>query len=275
MKVKHPTVLIPGASRPIGRAIARMFANAGFELFLPYYDWAESIAEMQSEFDANGFLYTTQKVDLRNEIEVQKFIKQIKKKTSALTVLINNIERGGMPIVHGSYDHSHNKDQWEREYDTTVKAKYYLYKHCKKLLQQSKEASILNISSIAAEVGRSGPAGLFFSDGYSCSNRAISGFTSDWARELSPEIRVNELKLGMIDSRHGKNTRGWQTMSQKEKKQLKDHILLKRTGLPEEVAEMAFFISTKATYMTGAVVKLDGGYTLGGDKSTEMPPGIL
>ena len=90
----------------------------------------------------------------------------------------------------------------------------------------------------------------------------------------NPAIRVNELKLEMIDSRHGKNTRGWQTMGQKEKTIKRSHTT-KEGGASRRSGRNGFFVSTKATCMTGSVAKLDGGYTLGGDKSTEMPPGIL
>lgn len=270
-----PTAIIPGASRPIGKAIAEKFGEAGYELFLPYYDWPDSVKKMKKDFKRKGYNFTATKVDLRIKTEVNKFVATVRKEASSLNVLINNIERGGMPIVHGSYDHKHNHGQWDRELETTLKAKHLLYNQCKELLQKSTNASVLNISSISADVGRSGPAALFFSDGYSVANSAISTLTTNWASELAPSVRVNELMLGLIDSRHGKGTRGWKSMTKSEKQSIKNHILLKRTGVPQEVAETAFFITTKASYITGAVIKVDGGYSLGGQKVTDLPPGIL
>lgn len=273
--MKTRTVLIPGASRPIGRAIARMFGEAGYELFLPCYDWPESVAEMDEEFSQLGYKFTIKQVDLRKKSEIKKYFKELKTQISSLTVLVNNIERGGMPIVHGSYDHKHNKKQWDREFDTTLKAKWLLYRYSKKLLLKGKNSSLINISSIAGIVGRRGPAELFYSDGYSAANGGISTLTKTWACELAPKVRVNELMLGMIDSRHGKGTRGWATMSKKEKKNLKDRILLERTGQPKEVARAVMFLAHEATYMTGNVIQLDGGYTLGSDRVKPLPSGIL
>ena len=134
---------------------------------------------------------------------------------------------------------------------------------------------MLNISSVAAIVGRSGPAELLFNDGYSAANRGIANFTKTWAREAAPTIRVNELMLGLVRNRHGENTRGWASLAESAKTRILDHILLQRTGLPEEVAETVFFLLYQATYMTGAIIRMDGGYVLGGEKTSELPGGIL
>lgn len=276
MSTNTPIALIPGASRPIGRAIAHSFAKAGYELFLPYFDWPESVDEMCTEFRDAGYIFTAHSVDLRKKKQVKKLVAAIEEKTDHLDVLINNIERGGMPIVHGSYEHKHNKDQWQREMETTLTAKWLLYHHCLPLLHRATSvSSIINISSIAGDIGRSGPAAHFFSDGYSAANRAIASLTQTWARESAPKIRVNELILGFIDGRHGKGTRGWRELSQKDKTALYDHILLQRTGKADEVAKTVFFLATEASYITGASIRLDGGYSLGGENVPTMPLGIL
>lgn len=275
MPTTTKTAIVPGASRPIGRAIARSFAQAGYELFLPYFDWPESVEEMCREFTDAGYSFTTQSVDLRKKKQVKEFVAALAEKTDHLDVLINNIERGGMPIVHGSYDHEHNKDQWQREIETTLTAKWLLYHNCLPLLHRATSATVINISSIAGDIGRSGPAASFFSDGYSAANKAISSLTQTWARESAPTIRVNELILGFIDGRHGKGTRGWEQLTETDKAALYKHILLQRTGNTEEVAKTVFFLATEASYITGASIRLDGGYSLGGETVPTMPLGIL
>ncbi|MGL1931588.1 MAG: SDR family oxidoreductase [Desulfotalea sp.] len=269
------SVLIPGASRPIGRAIARTFAQKGYSLILPTFDWPESVQEMKDEFSNAGYDFMTSKVDLRKPKKIAKFIDLLSTKQDCINVLINNIERGGMPIVHGSYDLPHNKKQWQRELDTCLKAKWLLYQNCLPLLQRAKKASIVNISSIAGEIGRYGSASNFFSDGYASANAGIFNLTKTWARENAPQIRVNEISVGFIDGRHGKKTRGWKELTKKEKIALKDHILLGRTGKPKEIAKTVYFIATKAKYLTGSFLKIDGGYSLGGEKTPEIPAGIL
>ncbi len=275
MQRQNRIALIPGACRPIGRAIARKFAMAGSHLILPIFDWPESIAEMISEFDKSNYSYTVFNVDLRKKEDIDELTSQIKKRFGYIDFLINNIERGGMPVLHGSYDHPHNRDQWDRELDTTLKAKWLLYRSCVPLIQHRDGAAIVNVSSIGAITGRSGPAALFFSDGYSAANRAVNIFTETWAREMSPAVRVNEVMLGLINHRHGRNTRGWEMLSESEKKDIENTPLLKRTGSPEEVAEFIFFIATKATYLTGSTLLMDGGFTLGHGTTPPMPPTML
>jgi len=275
MDLKNRSVLIPGASRPIGRAIGRKFGAAGATLFLPVFDWPESIDEMEKEFRELHFNFIKISLDLRLKEDVIKLTSVIKEKTGHLDFLINNIERGGMPVVHGNYDHPHNQGQWDIEFDTTLKAKWLLYNHCYPLMKHRRGGAVVNISSISAITGRSGSAAVFFNDGYSAANRAIQSFTETWAREAAPDIRVNELMLGLIRNRHGEGTRGWSVLSEKEKNSLKKDLLLQRTGLPEEVANVVFFLGVEATYITGAMLKMDGGFTLGTSRVPTIPPGIL
>ncbi len=275
MRLNGKTAVIPGASRPVGRAIARKLADEGANLILPFFDWPESTKDMVEEFSRRGTPFLAMSVDLTKEAEIEKMMERIVDQFGSVHFLVNNIERGGMPVIHGSYSHEHNKGQWDLEVNTTLKSKWLLYNHCLPLLRKTNSAAVVNISSIAAIVGRSGPAELLFNDGYSAANSSISSFTRTWAREAAPGIRVNELMLGLIRNRHGENTRGWATLSDSAKNKIYDHILLKRTGLPEEVAETVFFLLHQATYLTGAVITMDGGYTLGGEKTSEMPQGIL
>ncbi|MGB3222220.1 MAG: SDR family oxidoreductase [Desulforhopalus sp.] len=274
-RLREKTVLVPGASRPVGRAIARKFASHGATLILPVYDWPESISEMEEEFTEAGFKFFTFPADLRKKEQVVDLREFINIQTQSLDFLINNIERGGMPVVHGSYDLPHNKDQWDVEFDTTVKAKWLLFHHLFPLMAKRTGGAVVNISSIAGITGRSGPAGMFFNDGYSAANKAIQVFTETWAREAAPFIRVNELMLGLIQNRHGEGTRGWTSLSDREKLSVEDEILLERTGFPQEVADAAYFLAVEATYITGACLRMDGGFTLGGNRVPPMPMGIL
>ncbi|SHO50635.1 SDR family NAD(P)-dependent oxidoreductase [Desulfopila aestuarii] len=270
----RPAALIPGASRIIGRHIARRFAACGVNLILPWFDWPESVEEMEKEFqDANVEVLSCQ-CDLRDFSAVSELLEIAKKRFGRLDYLINNIERGGMPVVHGSYLHEHNRDQWELEFDTTVKAKWNLFT-CSLPLMQQTHGAVVNISSIAGLCGRSGPAASFFNDGYSAANRSVSSLTETWARQGAPTVRVNELMLGLISGRHGDNTRGWTALSGKEKDALIEHTLLGRLGKPEEVAEAVYFLACQASFMTGTVIRMDGGYLLGGDRVPPLPEGIL
>ena len=275
MDIKGKTALVLGASRGIGRKIARTLAGQGVRLILPWYDWPDDVATMEQEFSAMGQDHLFMKTDLRQEEEIQQLIQLIQQETDGLDILINNIERGGMPIVHGPYTLDINREQWQREMETTLHAKWLVFNQCLPLLQQQDEAAVINLSSIAALTGRAGIAGLLFNDGYVAANSGVKTLTRTWAKMGAPKIRVNEVMLGIIDHRHGAGTRGWEALSDQEKKQVRDHTLLGRTGTPEEVAQTILFILEKADFMTGATLRLDGGFVLGNEGIPPMPPGIL
>lgn len=275
MELQGKTALVPGASRAIGRAIARALAKEGVRLILPIFDWPESNQELQEEFGRETVDARILPVDLRDGGQVKNLAATIENEAGALHILINNIERGGMPVVHGPYDLPHNQGQWDLEIDTTLKAKWLLFHHCLPLMQRSGTGAVVNISSIAALTGRSGPAALVFNDAYSAANRAVTSLTRTWAREAAPAIRVNELMVGLIQGRHGEHTRGWATMTSEEKEGLLRHTLLNRTGTPEEVAQAVLFLTRDADFITGSTLRMDGGYCLGGETLPPFPPGIL
>ncbi len=275
MKLSGLTALIPGASRAIGRAIADTLGQQGATLILPTFDWPESINEMEEEFTEKGYPFLSLPVDLRAEDEVKELLRTVRDHSGTLHILVNNIERGGMPVVHGSYDNPHNRDQWDLEIRTTLKAKWLLFHHSLPLLQESGRAAVVNISSVAGICGRSGAGAPFFNDAYSAANRAVSSFTETWAREAAPAIRVNELMLGLIQQRHGEGTRGWEELNGQQREAIKRQSLLQRTGTPEEVAAAVLFLIQDADYITGSVLRMDGGFSLGSQGVPPMPEGIL
>jgi 3-oxoacyl-[acyl-carrier protein] reductase len=88
-------------------------------------------------------------------------------------------------------------------------------------------------------------------------------------------VRVNEIMLGIFETRHGEKTRGWGLLTDAQKDALIDHTLLKRTGSIEDVVKTVLFIIKDAPFMTGSLIRLDGGYVLGGEKVEPMPDGVV
>jgi len=275
MIIAGKRALVLGAARGIGRAVARTLASQGVRLILPWLDWPESVAELQGEFGGGRDGHLLVRTDLRQANEVAELMAAIDERFGGLEIVVNNIERGGMPIVHGGYDRDANRDQWQLEMETTLRAKWLVFDQALPLLRRSETAAVINISSIAGIVGRSGPAGLLFNDGYAAANRGVRSLTETWARIGAPNIRVNELMLGLIDSRHGPGTRGWDLLSEEQRRDVLHHTLLRRTGRPEEVAQAVLFLIRDADFLTGSVLRLDGGYVVGGEAPSVMPDGVL
>lgn len=161
MNLAGKTAIVPGASRPVGRAIAKKLAENGVHLILPTFDWPESITDMEHEFQKQGYSFLSLPVDLRSEKEIKKMVAAIRERFASLHILVNNIERGGMPVVHGGYDLPHNREQWDLELATTLKAKWLLFHTCQPLMRSSGNGTVVNISSISGITGRSGGAAPF------------------------------------------------------------------------------------------------------------------
>jgi len=271
MELDGKVALVLGAIKGIGKGIGLALASQGTTVALNYYDWEESLDAMKNDFDAMGAQYLTVRTDLLDTGAIPCLIGQILDEFGRLDILINNIERGGWPVVHGPYV----RDQWDLEMATTLRAKWWAFNSALPHLKASGDGVVVNISSIAGLVGRCGPAGRVFNDGYAAANRAVSSFTEAWARQGAPEVRVNELMLGFVETRHGPETRGWRLLTENQRREIVDHTPLKRLGRIDDVAKTVLFIIRDAPFMTGSVIRLDGGFALGGEYVEPMPEGVI
>jgi 3-oxoacyl-[acyl-carrier protein] reductase len=271
MDLTGKVALVLGALKGIGKGIGRALADAGMQVALTYFDPEDELESLQKDFSSGGQEHLIIQINLLEVEKIPGLIQQVVDRYGRLDILINNIERGGWPVVHGPY----SKAQWDLEVETTLRAKRWVFDSALPHLKASGDGVVINFSSVAGIVGRSGPAGLIFNEGYSAANRGISLLTETWARIGAPEVRVNEIMLGFFETRHGEKTRGWGLLTKAQKKALVDHTLLGRTGKIKDVVKTVFYIIKDAPYMTGTVLRLDGGYVLGGEKVAEMPEGIL
>ena len=267
MKIKNKVALVLGGIKGIGKGIGLALADEGAKVALNYFDWEESLDECRRDFESTGKEYLIAGTNLLDTKKIPQLIKKVVDRFGRLDILINNIERGGWPVVHGEYV----QDQWDLEMATTLRAKRWIFDSAIKYLKASGDGVVINFSSIAGITGRSGPASLIFNEGYSAANRGISLLTETWARIGAPEVRVNEIMLGFFETRHGEKTRGWGLLTEAQKKALIEHTLLQRTGAIDDVVKAVKFIIKDAPYMTGSLLRLDGGYVLGGEKVLPMP----
>ena len=271
MEIKNKTALVLGAIKGIGKGIGLALAQEGVNVALNYFDWEESLDDLPQDFAETGRDHLIIQTDLLETDKIQGLVEKVVDRFGRLDILVNNIERGGWPVVHGPYD----QEQWDLEMATTLRAKRWVFESALPHLKSSGDAVVINLSSISAIVGRSGPASYIFNDGYASANRGTSLLTETWARMGAPEVRVNEIMLGLVETRHGGNTRGWGLLSDEQKAAVIDHTLLARIGTISDVVKAVLFIIKDAPFMTGSVVRLDGGYVLGGEKVAPMPRGVL
>ncbi len=271
MELTGKVALVLGAIKGIGKGIGLALAREGVKVALTYYDWEESLEQMREDFENVHAEYFVWRINLLETGKIPSLIAKIMEKYGRLDILINNMERGGWPVVHGPYV----QEQWDLEMASTLRTKWWVYSSALPHLKASGHGVVVNISSIAGIVGRSGPAGRVFNDGYAAANRGISTFTKTWAREAAPEVRVNELMLGFFETRHGPETRGWGLLTESQRQEIVDHTPLRRIGCVDDVAKAALFVIRDAPFMTGSVLRIDGGYVVGGEYSEPMPKGVL
>jgi 3-oxoacyl-[acyl-carrier protein] reductase len=271
MDLNGKAALVLGAIRGIGKAVALDLAEAGAAVAVTTFDWEEELPALERDLSRATRDHLIVRTDLRQVGEIQPMVAAVVSRFGRLDILVNNIERGGWPVVHGAYV----REQWDLELETTLRAKRWVFAAALPHLRAAGDAVVVNVSSIAGLVGRSGPAGLVFNDGYAAANRAVALLTESWAREGAPEVRVNEIMLGLIRTRHAEGTRGWGLLGSEQRQALLDHTLLGRTGTPEDVVKAVRFVVRDAPFMTGAVLRLDGGYVLGGERVPPMPQGVI
>ena len=271
MNLEGKVALVLGGIKGIGKEVGLALAQAGAYVALNYYDWEEELDTLKRDVAATGRDHLILKTDLREVADIPLLVQAVVGRFGRLDILVNNIERGGWPVVHGPYV----REQWDLEMETTLRAKRWVFQAALPHLKAAGDGAVINLSSIAAIVGRSGPAAPVFNDGYAAASRAVSLLTETWAREAAPEVRVNEIMVGFVETRHGPGTRGWGLLSDAEKQAILDHTLLGRTGTIDDVVKAVMFILRDAPFMTGSVLRLDGGYVLGGEKMQPLPRGVL
>lgn len=271
MDMTDKVALVLGSIKGIGKAVGLDLASSGAKVVYTYHDWPESLAALKADVEARGREHWIAEINLIDTDAIHGFVDRIIDRFGRLDILINNIERGGWPVVHGKYV----QEQWDLELATTLRAKQWVFNACLPHLKASGNGIAINFSSIAGMVGRSGPASYLFNEGYAAANRGISLLTETWARLGAPEVRVNEIMLGIFETRHAENTRGWGLLSEAQKQALLDHTLLERTGRIKDILRAVRFLIEDAPFMTGSVLRIDGGYVLGGEKIAPMPEGVV
>jgi 3-oxoacyl-[acyl-carrier protein] reductase len=271
MKTDTKVALVLGSIKGIGKAIALDLLGRGTRVAATWFDWPESLPVMQADFAATGTDHMIERIDLLDTEKIPGLIDRVVDRFGRLDILINNIERGGWPVVHGAYV----QHQWDLEMATTLRAKRWVFNAALPHLKATGNGAVINLSSIAGIVGRSGPASYLFNEGYAAANRGVGLLTETWARLGAPHVRVNELMLGVMETRHGPHTRGWGLLTEAQRQAIVDHTLLGRIGRINDVIRAIRFLLDDAAFMTGAIVRLDGGYALGGEPVAPMPEGVV
>lgn len=240
--MKNQTVLITGASRGIGKALAETFAASGANLIITCHHSTEQLTRLQHSLqDTYRISCQTFVGDLGDEDCVQNLYHNIEE----IDILINN---AGISYIGLLQDMT--LVQWNRLISSNLTSAFLCSKYAIPLMLQRKSGKILNISSVWGNIGASTEAA------YSASKGGLNAFTKALAKELAPSnIQVNAIACGLIDTEMNNH------LSSDELQQIINEIPAGRIGLPEDVAKLAFDLCKNHSYLTGQIITLDGGWT--------------
>jgi 3-oxoacyl-[acyl-carrier protein] reductase len=247
MDLKGKNCLVTGGSRGIGRVIAEYFASLGANVAITYARSADAAKDAVKAIEAhkvNGKEYQADAVDFSKAEEV---IGSIVDDWGSLDVLVNNAG-----ITRDNLILRMSEDQWDDVINTNLKSIFNYCKAATKPMMRARGGSIINIGSV---VGISGNAGQ---SNYSASKAGMIGFTKSFAKELASRgIRANVLAPGYI------LTDMTGDLDEKVLESIKKETPLGRAGNPEEVAHVAAFLASDlSSYVTGEVIRVDGGMAM-------------
>lgn len=242
MTVSTPkTILITGASRGIGRAIAYAAAPHFNRMILTCKNSSDMLMELKQELERD---YHLECLTYIGDMGDYSFVESIFKQLDRIDAVINNAG-----ISHVGLLSNMSVSEWNHVMNTNLNSVFFTSKLAIPMMLSRKEGRIINISSIWGNVGAS------MEVAYSASKGAVNSFTKALAKELAPSnIQVNALACGVIDTDMNR------CFSEEERQLLIDEIPADRMGSPSEIADAVMMLLKAPAYLTGQIITIDGGY---------------
>ncbi len=247
MNIKDKNCIVTGGSRGIGKAIALTLAKLGANVAITYARSADAASEVVEEMKKTGVKAMARQADATSFEKAEEVISSVVDEWGSLDVLVNNAG-----ITKDNLILRMNEEQWDDVINTNLKSVFNYSKAAARPMMRARGGSIVNIGSV---VGISGNAGQ---SNYSASKAGLIGFTKSYAKELaSRNIRANVVAPGYI------LTEMTESLDQKVLESIKAETPLGRAGHAEEVANVvAFLASDMSSYITGDVIRVDGGMAM-------------
>ena len=250
MKLSGKVALVTGGGTGIGRAISHAFAKEGATVVINY---SKSEAEAGRTSDEVEWLRASSSIvraDVSSDREVRGMVEQVCKQWGKIDILVNN---AGMTrfIDHANLE-ALTEDIWDRTFAVNLKGAFFCCRAVGPLMKKQGNGRIVNITSVAGLTGNGS------SIAYCASKAGMISITKSLARVLAPEVCVNAVAPGLIDTRWLDGVERAETM----RNNFQNAALLKRVGRPEDIAEVALSLAVDWNFVTGQVIVVDGGRTV-------------
>ncbi|MBP3926931.1 MAG: SDR family oxidoreductase [Clostridium sp.] len=238
------TVLVTGASRGIGKAIAIKFAKKGYNVVITCVRRQEELLKTQLEIEDLKVDSLAWMGDAGDYASCEELFTRIKKQFGGLDVLVNN---AGISYIGLLQDMK--PEEWDRIVRTNLTSVFNCCRLAIPGMLSKKQGKIINISSVWGNRGASCEVA------YSATKGGVNAFTKALAKELAPSnIQVNAIACGAIDTEMN------HFLHREELISLLEEIPAGRMGKAEEVADLAYHLAYKEDYLTGQIIGLDGGW---------------
>jgi dihydroanticapsin dehydrogenase len=233
------TVVVTGSAGGMGAAVVQLFRSKGFTII-----GLDLKPSLNVDYSFVG--------DVHDENIWEEISKSIRSNNLEVSSLINIAGRNYFDKIEDA-----RLDQWRDMFDVNVLGMVIGIKHIAPFLKKTKNASIVNMSSISAHIGSVGYAA------YVATKGAVDSLTKSLALELAPNVRVNAVAPGWIETPFTVEGLNLAEDPESYRKLVEEMHALKRVGTAEEIAAVIYFLTSEAsTFMTGSIITADGGYLI-------------
>lgn len=249
MKLAGKTALVTGGSRGIGRAIVWELARQGARVAFVYHSNTEAADQLVKELELDQREVIAIQADVADLDSADTVVTSVLEKWEQIDILVNNAG-----IIRDGLLATMDQEQWQAVIDTNLGSVYRFTHAVTRPMMSQRHGRIINISSVASHFGNPGQAN------YAASKGGIEGMTRCLATELGRRgITVNAVAPGFIET---DMTEAIRSVAEKE---IVKRVSVRRLGRPDDIAHAtAYLASDEASYVTGHVLVVDGGLTLGG-----------
>jgi 3-oxoacyl-[acyl-carrier protein] reductase len=239
------TVLVTGGARGIGKAVVEKFASEGYQIAINYNSSETRAKELLDTLTKQGVSAMIVKADISNEDEVKNMVSAVVEKFGKIDVLVNN-----SAVCYDSLFQDKTREQFIRTMEVNVLGTFMVSRIVGDIMYNNKYGKIINLSSTNG-INTYFPMCI----DYDASKAAINSLTHNLATQFAPFVTVNAVAPGFIATESEVDSMDEEFIAMETEK-----VMVKRAGLPEDVANLVYFLaSDNGDFINNQVIKIDGG----------------